>query len=146
MNIESSIVTATGTSGYIFDISKFTLINSVIWEPVEVIFNNRCIEKDGVKVTEPIIITPKGEGMNTTIAEIGINVYADNSVLHINTNKYISDTLVVYNISGQVVHTVNLSVSKAQIDTPKGIYYYNRHRIGYVKNNSTISKGVRDNF
>ncbi|MDO4726747.1 MAG: DUF6383 domain-containing protein [Porphyromonadaceae bacterium] len=122
LTIESSTVTATGTSGSICDISAFTLINSVIREPVGAIFNNRCIEKDGVKVTQPILITPKGAGMNTTIADIGINVYADNGVLHINTNKYINDTLVIYNISGQVVHTVNLSVGKAQIAIPKGIY------------------------
>lgn len=122
LTIESSTVKAKGAKGSICDIAQFTLINSVIREPVGAVFNNRCIEKDGEKVIEQVVITPKGAGTNTAISDIGINVFVNNGILHISTNRYTNDTLVIYNISGQIVNTVNLSVGKAEIAIPNGIY------------------------
>ncbi len=125
LTIEKATVKSLGTKGSVCDLSSFMLIGSVVRQPQGAIFNNstKCLELNGEKITTEVLITPIGTDITPTVADKGLIMWSENSILYIKNTKYDNRIKVtIYTADGRLIKDIVVSNKEMTVNLTKGIY------------------------
>lgn len=124
LTITQSTVKATGTHSSVSYLKSLTLNGVSITQPAGAAFSPTLhgVALNGALVNTEVVIEPSGSGMES-LHTSGIRVWGDQEMLYINLPSPRNETIHIYNVSGQLVHAVEVqNATSLQIPLQANVY------------------------